>query len=349
MNKPAQIIHEAETQRQFVRLQLPASVLIGEQKFTIKDLSSGGLAIRDVDKAIAKGQTIALTLILPFAGFAIDVDLKADIQYIDKKTNVAGARFVDLTSNQISILNHVIQSYMAGDIVGTKDLLNVVSRENFVNVRQYNDNDALSLSDKIKRYGIYGLVVVATLLLSVFIVNNILEQLFVIKTPYGSVKAQTVKILSPTAGIFQPNLPADNATVSLGQRLATISTQQPGGTFLITKIISPCDCFIIEQSALKNEYKQQNDPLFTLVPKNNQVEITAEVPMEEIHRLNIGTKAILKLVGVKEKYTGTISNITTDTAPFANQQKPMGIVTIKSDMPITHDFINRPAYIEFNL
>jgi len=136
-----QITHESETQRQFIRLQLPAMVKINDNRFTIKDLSSGGMAIRDIGKDFKKGQNLDIILILPFADFSLDIELKAEILYIDQKTKTAGCRFIDLKQNQTSILNHVVRSFIAGDLMNGDDIINVVSRENFVNVRNHSHND----------------------------------------------------------------------------------------------------------------------------------------------------------------------------------------------------------------
>ncbi len=349
MTNPAQIVHESETQRQFVRLQLPATTDIKGQRYTVKDLSSGGMAIRDIDKAVSKGEVIFLTLILPFPDFALDIEIKAEIQHIDKKTNVAGARFIDLTPNQISILNHVIKSFMAGDIVGTNDLLNVVSRENFVNIRKLNEEKSSTAIEKVKRYGIYGLVILATLLLGSFIINNIMEKLFIIKTPYGYVQVDTYAVLSPASGIYESALPVGAIGVKKGQIIGTVKTPAGDDNFTAYNVISPCDCFIVESSVLENEYKPQNADLFTLIPQESDINIRAEIPVEEIHRLNIGTKAVVSISGVPQDYKGTVVDILSNQNSDIPEEKTKAVVIIKTQQKIKNDVISRPAFVEFKL
>ncbi len=349
MNNTAQITHESETQRQFVRLQLPATADINGNRFTVKDLSSGGMAIRDIDNAASKGDILDLTLILPFADFSLDIDIKAEIQHVDKKTNIAGSRFIDLNSNQVSILNHVIKSFMAGDIVGANDLLNVVSRENFVNVRKHSANESNSLSDKIKKYGVYGFVIVATLLLASFIVGNIMEKLFIVKTPHGYVQANTISILNPYSGNYQTALAVGAISVKKGQVIGTIQTSQPDGTITANNIVSPCDCFIKSRSVLEGEYKPKNAPLFTLLPQESDITINAKVRVEDIHRLDIGTKAVAIVSGVNDSYKGTITDIITNQTPVIAGQEAMALVIIQPDQKIKNDLVDRPAFVEFHL
>ena len=69
MNQAQQIVHESETQRQFIRLQLPAVAVIDGERFTVKDLSSGGMALHDMPKSMKNREVLNLTLVLPFCRF----------------------------------------------------------------------------------------------------------------------------------------------------------------------------------------------------------------------------------------------------------------------------------------
>lgn len=348
MNNPVQIVHESETQRQFVRLQLPAMVHIGDKRFTVKDLSSGGLAIRDVENNINKGDSLDLTLILPFADFALDIDLKAEIQYVDKKINVAGCRFTNLNTNQISILNHVLKAFMAGDIVDGNDLLNVVARDNFVNVRQHPGNDERTSLDKIKQYSIYGLITLAILALSFFIVSNIMERLFIIKSPQGQVQAQIVEIKNPASGIFETTLRDGTASVAKRQIIAKIKTGMPGNITYVP-VISPCDCFITKQHILDGEYQPQDTALFDLIPTENNITIAVKIGIQDARRLQIGSQAIIQISGSSDTVKGKISDISVNDTPLLPGEEPTALVTLQPDQKLSHDFIGRPAFAEFRL
>lgn len=354
MNNSAQIVHESETQRQFVRLQLPATVLIEGEKYSVKDLSSGGMALRNVGDKFQKSTTVNLVLVLPFAGFSLDIELKAEIVHIDKKSDTAGCRFIDLTAEQISILNHVIKAFMSGDIINGNEIINVVSRDNFANVRKHPANQTQSQLDNIKKYGAYGLITLATLILATFIVSNILEKLFIVKSPQGKVHANTVEMISPANGFFEMVLAEGKAGVQKGQIIGAIVTTNNKGSGLAggpeeIPVVSPCDCLIIDQSVLNGEYKAQNASLLTLLPQDSPIDIQVNISIEEIHRLDIGTRAVIDVSGANEIFKGKVKNIKTPKDNLVTNLPPSAVVTIETDQKIPIDYLNRPAFVEFHL
>lgn len=356
MNMPTpNIIHESETQRQFIRLQLPAHADINGNRYTVNDLSSGGMSVRDAGKVFQTGNILDIVLVLPFADFALDIDLKAEVQHIDKKSDIAGCRFVDLNANQISILNHVIKSFMSGDVIGANDVINVVSRENFVNVRKHQANQSENTSTRVKRYGIYALIICAIFFLSSFIINNIIEKLFIIKSPFGQVSAQTIDIVSPQPGTFKSALTAGVKSVKQGQVIGYIDIPNGGALLenetasVSLKIISPCDCFIAEQFILDGEYRPQDTTLFKFINQKSDVTIQTKVKINNIHRLNVGAEAVINISGVSDAVKGQITNIIIDETPALSTQETMGIVMIKPNTTLPIDLIDRPAFVEFHL
>jgi hypothetical protein len=342
-----QIVHESETQRQFIRLQLPASAQIGEQKFTIKDLSSGGMALRDVGTDFKKGQTLDITLILPFADFSLDIDLKAEIQHIDKKIKTAGCRFIDLKQNQLSILNHVIRSFMSGDIMNGDDIINVVSRENFVNVRSHKAEAEITQAENIRKYSIYGLIALAIIIVSSFIIGNIMDRLLIVKTSMAQVYVPLISLSAPASGLYYSTIIEGVRTVSKGQIIARIKKPQTGQSI---DVISPCDCYIAKKIMLPAQYIAEGGVLYTLIEKGAQTSIKAIINIEEIHRLNLGDDAVINISGVEKPITGTISKIEIDTNPPAPiNSPPQGIAYISPKQPIPTDLYNRPAFVEFHL
>ncbi len=275
MSTATENVHEAETQRQFVRLQFPAQVTINDKKYPIRDLSTGGIAISGISGLVKRNETISFKLTLPFSDFAMDVELKAQIQHIDTNNDITGCRFIDLNPKQISVLTHVIKSYMAGDIVAADDMLNVVSRENFVKVRKQKNNNISEGSGnkgKITKFLSYSFLSLLAIAVSIFIIGNIFERVFIIKTGNG----------------------------------------------------------IVEK-----EY------------------ITATINMEDSHRIKIGTKTLMKIIGTTNDINGEVTDIRAQKTPNImvdnNFGIPVSVITIKPENNIDKKLINRPVQIEFLL
>ncbi len=354
MSHAAQIVHESETQRQFVRLKLPASARIEGKHYGVKDLSSAGFSIRDIGADYKKRKIIDLLLILPFSDFSIDVKLKAEMLHYDKKSNVAGCRFVDLNANQVSILNHVMKAFIAGEAVGVNDVISVVARDNFVQLRNHSNDAPASLRDNLKKYMLYGLALVAILTLSSFIIYSLYERIFILSTPYGQVQANHMEIFSPAAGTFDSRLPEGSLSVQKGQLIGTLATQRNNGATLgnITKklkIISPCDCYIMETPYKNNNRQSENSKLFSLLPRNADIFIQAYVPYENVNKLKIGNPAAVHISGTELPINAVITDIKTDEDIFLLKETPVALVRMTPEQALPKDLIHRPAFIEFYL
>lgn len=344
----SQIVHENETQRQFIRLQLPAMADINGVRFTVKDLSSGGMAVRDVPADFKTGQIHGIKLILPFADFTLDIEIKAEIQYIDKKLKVAGCRFIDLKPSQLSILNQVIQSFISGDIMDGGDILNVVSRENFVNVRKNNEDYSLNKIEKLRVYSIYTLVAVAIILVSSFIIGNIMDRLFVIKTSQAQVLISTIDIKNPINGTFQSSLPTNAKTVQKGDEVAVIKS--PIGN-IASKIMSPCDCYIAEQHILEGQYSALNTTLFTFIDITEKPVVEAYIDTENLSKIDETTEAIISITGMKQKIKGRVVSSHLSAVNHSPSLAPSqaGRLVIEPSTSLPIDFNNRHASVELHL
>lgn len=341
-----QIVHESETQRQFVRLQMPAQIQMDNVRYNIKDLSSGGLGIKDLLPTSKKGKTLDIDLILPFVNFSLDINLKAEVVHVDKKTGVTGCRFTDVSQSQLSILNHVIKAFMAGDVVGGDEILSVVSRDNFVNVRKHGSNAEKTTGQKLKQYFIYGLIALATILLGFYIFNNMMNRIFLITSSNSQVQGAKIEMNSPISGIYKTSLPQGAATVKQGQQMGAI---QNTVTMTAIPVISPCDCFIEDARVLENAYVAEGTALFTMIPKAGDINITSFISMEDAGRINLGTSALIRVSGTGMEMEGTVTDIRVSNKPANIGEPAQTIVTIKPSEKLSADQINRPAFVEFKL
>lgn len=131
--EPMQTVHESETQRQYLRLSVPATAEIGGRTYKIGDLSAGGLSLEAFDGPAASGAVIPLALKLDFADFSFSMNLNLAVE--SAHGGRVGGRFIDLTRRQASVLHQVLSSYMTGEVIAAGDVLNVAARENFVKPR----------------------------------------------------------------------------------------------------------------------------------------------------------------------------------------------------------------------
>lgn len=347
-----QIVHESEAQRQYVRLKLPSMVAMEGHTYTVRDLSTGGLAIRGIEKPLKKGERLSFTLQLPFERFSLDVALTAEVQHYDKKLQTAGCRFVNLDAAQISILNHIVRSYIGGDIVESAEILHVVARNGFVTMRRADEPPARSGTDKIRQYATYAFITLLAVSAAWFVLSRTAQQIFTLTTPHGVIAGDRFDIAAPAAGIFESALPAGSASVTKGATLGFLKpAMAPAGMDISVK--SPCDCFITKQHIAPGQYAGEGTVLFTLVPQAGSTRVEALIPQESAHKIRLERFARVTIAGSGETIDGTVTDIRTSDAfiPGAPGSAPLptAIVIITPDNPIRPDLIGRPAFIDIGL
>lgn len=329
------VVHESETQRQYVRLPVPAQVTVDGKEYDVRDLSSGGLAIDKVENQIEIGKRLLLTLTLPFTAFSLDISIEAEVQYYDTHQKVLGCQFVNVTPDQVSLLNHVIKSYMAGEIVKSGDLLNVAARENFVNPRKKASTNKTPVVN-IKRQ-IPGLLLVGVLgvVAATFIVGNIYDSLFVLKSNDAVVQGAQVQVRSAAQGIFISKLEPGTTEVKAHQELGSVNGDD---------VKSPCDCVITEVNRRDGEFVIAGDPIVTLVPKEGALWVVASLKPVDASRLQLNNPAKISIAGTKVDVMGKVASIKSETDFYGSRVAQVRIIP---DQALPVDLAGRPAQVVF--
>ena len=343
MNLPntQNIVHESETQRQFVRLPVPAQVVIDEQDYEAGNLSSGGLSVEGVKNAFQPGTHLSLLLRLPFTAFSLEITIEAEVLYFDSEKQVMGCQFVNVTPDQVSLLNHVMKSYMAGEIVKSGDLLNVAARENFVNPRKKASTrqvPVVSIGKQIPRLLLVGLLGLAA---AAFIAGNIYDSLFVLKSNDSVVQGPEVQVRAVTQGVFVSKLPPYATEVKNRQELGSVNGDD---------VKSPCDCFITEIHRQDGEFVIAGDPVVSLVPKESAPWILSTLKLAEASRLDLGNKAKISVTGTKTEVVGKVASIKANTSRSDAYFGPRMVqVRVVPENPLPIDLVGRPAKVVFDV
>lgn len=344
-----QIVHESETQRQYVRLQMPAKAAIQGETYTVRDLSAAGMGVKDVSKHFNKGQTFPFNLMLPFSGFTLDIALEAQVQYYEAADQRLGARFVNLTEDKVSILTRIVKAFIAGEVLDEGDILRVAGRDNFVKVRKAKTSgpaNTVSIIQQILPLALIGLIGLAALY---FIGTNVYQNAFVVRTSQGVVENTTVQINAPVDATYVSLLNARSPAVKKGDVLA-----QFGGTdgVAATTIVSPCDCYINKADIKDTQVLKAGTPLYTLTPMASNPWVVVLIPSSEALRLKLNGKAQLTFAGSDLVAPGTISAIEAVDAlgkPGAGDAGLMARLKITPDIKIPPDLYGRPAQVQINL
>ena len=357
-NAANNLVHESETQRQYVRVSLPARAKVGDKEYIVTDLSSGGMSLQNAGDDFDKDKDVNTLLILPFKSFSIDIELNAEVRHVNQNSKTVGFRFVNLTPEQTSLLNHVLRSFIAGEIVSGSDLLAVVSRENFVKVRHHSDVE----SDKStfwKRQAIPFFFIALLGLSALFIiVKNVYHGLFVLQSSQGYVSGNEIEMRTPVDGVFATELAANITTIQKGELIGNIqpfNTSQVSNSMNIGAIIkSPCNCIVLEQNVDNGEFVTKGSEIITMVDRADTPWVTAIVSTQDAQRVLVGDTATILVAGQDVEVKGTVEGFSVNEAGgpvvTATQGFDTGVkIRVKPEQKLPIDLVGRPARILFDL
>jgi mannuronan synthase len=337
-----QVTHESETQRQFVRFIVPSRVLLDGKEYEVRDISTGGIALRGVNREIAKGQIVRLELKLPFEGFNFAIALDAEVRHYVPGKGALGCRFVNLTARQTSFLNHFIKSFIAGDVVTVGGILNVATRNNFTKMPASANKNAAPATF---RRQLPGLLVVAALgcLIAAFIGENLYSSIFVVRADNAAVAGPAVAVRSQTSGFFRSQLDPDLTLVKQNQVIGTVTP--PSGP--ATTVYSPCNCYIAKAETASGESVTQGAKILSLMPVDATPWVIAQLDPALAKRIGPSTVATVAVFGARTPYTGHIVAMESPLAEGASGGNNLATMKIALDQKLPVDYVNRLATVTF--
>lgn len=344
MNAPvnARITHESETQRQYPRFSMPARAILNGKEYEVKNISAGGIALRNVGDLYARGKKMTLELKLPFSAFSLSATLTAEAQYYNAGEKSLGCRFVNLTPEQVSFLNHAIKSFIAGDIVTAGNILNIVTRNNFTKARTHaNTNAAASFRRQLP-----GLLLVLTagILIAALLAGNLYNSMFIVRANDAAVIGPVVSVRAAAEGLYNLRLDPGLKLVQKGQTIGSVAPSTGGSAMTLQ---SPCDCYISKTYAENGDVVAQNQQIMALVPIDAKPWIIAAIDPAQGKKIAPDSQATVSIFGSRVNYTGhAVSMESPLTDGHFESGKPV-LMKISLDQKIPVDFVNRMAAVTF--
>ncbi len=311
------IVHEAEVQRQHIRLQLPTEITVGEHTYSTYDWSSGGFGIQlnpaGADAAMqrfAQGTIAEGLMKFQFDGFQLVVPMQFEVRYCNTKQQRIGCRFTNVDKRHIAIFQYLVSAYVAGEVVQIGDLLDVAGRNNYVTAAKMPAaNDGLSSGQiarrKAQKLLWSALIVGLSLGLVLYLGLSFYERIYVVKATSAEVTADMISVDAPAGGkVNYVQLPTD-AKVGKGDPLVSMMTD----TGSLQSVDSPCDCIVKERLLKNNQHASKDQSLLMLAPIDAQPIVTARLHFEDAVKLRTGQEALLTFAGSGESMKGVVQSV----------------------------------------
>lgn len=353
MQTTTNIVHEAEVQRQHIRLQLPAEIQIGEKGYTTYDWSNGGFAIQltddTADAALTKlkqGMVTEGTMKFQFEGFQLLVPMQFEVRYANKGQHRIGCRFTNVEKRHIAIFQYLVSAYVAGEVVQIGDLLDVAGRNNYTTgpKKVPSVEDTLTpgqrASRKMKNVLRTALVAAVSLFLVGYLVTGFYERAFVVKASSGEVVADMISLDAPAGGKVNYVPMHLDTKVAKGDPLVSMMTD----TGSLQSVDSPCDCFVKDRLMQNNQHANKDQSLLMLVPVDAKPLVRARVNYEDAVRIHQGQTAVLDLAGNGQRMNGMVMNIQGRDAKGGTG----AIIEIQPEVPLMATQIDDPVAVRFD-
>jgi mannuronan synthase len=332
------IVHESETQRQHVRVKIPASIQFivdgAARRHKLIDVSAGGFSFDCRGERYAVGQSFGGQLLLSVdaVGFSIPVTFTVNSARTDNGR--IGCVLQDLGAQEIAALRQVITTFLSGELVTAGEMLSTLSRTNFVAARAVGNSGASSLTARIRAVTGTGLALAIGVAAFGYAMTRLYDIVVVTHAAAAKVAAQMYTITMPRDGTFFSLIPP-NGNVKKGQPLGSFQTALldvvagvPGsfklspedlselvGQQLTGSLASPCDCVVQKVFVTDAQYVLRNQSLLELVPQSANPYVLARFHYDEIQHLPVGRKVHFKLSGSPENIEGTIATLRVLPAP----------------------------------
>ncbi len=330
----AQITHEAENSRQHARFKLPVKLVVGSQTHSLIDWSVSGLTVQ-LPKEVTESKIIAGRLAFRFDLVSTSMPIELEEIHRNEDKGTIGYRYINLRRSQISILHHVINAYLSGEIVDTGSVIQIVKKDAFtLQDKDKKISQNLGLQNRLlfrfkQIAGALALIVTLLGLLS-FIGYSIYNRVFILNSVAASVNAPVVIVRSPRSSYFDkiPSIKKDSK-LKEGDLLATLRLVNGG----VANIVSPCDCKIISSHVPFKQFVAEGEPLFTLLPiKGGDLFIEAKFDYKDVNKLAINQPATIQFIN-GEQVKGSVSNILSSESLEFKHSTPLKSI---SSTPVNH-------------
>jgi len=286
-NKAQQIVHEAEITRQHARYKIPASMEIEGKTYKIFDWSVSGAGIEGIEDEIYNKKFVVGKMFFKFDDFVTVID-NLKLEFVIKRPNgVVGVRFTELTPQQISILNQIISSYLAGDIITEDDIIHAVTRANFSPKKE--------VKAKVdKKKSIITLLILWFVILGLigFLLFVMYQRVYIVKTENGYIDSDITIIRAPSPSYIkfakQFNI---NETISKNEALV-YSNLVNGGLKIIK---SPVDGKVLKIMNYNGDFRNVGEPIMAILNKHHDNHIVVNITHKNLKKVKVGDIAKVRL------------------------------------------------------
>jgi len=356
------VVHEAEAQRQYARLKLPAKIRYRtpqgqELEAQLLDLSVGGFGFQPGNTLLSEGQRFHGKLMFEVEGIGFAMDVQFQVRsLVDGKR--AGCEFHELRPREIAALRYLISSFLSGELVNVGDLISTLQRENFTKPRKGKGDDKMSLAARVKALGLSLSIFLVGVAASSYVLYQLYDVYFITHADSAQVSVPGQQVSMPREGTVQ-SLVKVGDTVAKGAPVGTFSSSALDVLKNVLKpedmapdnlqrlfdksfqgtLTSPCDCRVVAQLVGDGQVAAKGAAVFMMAPVDAVATVEARFPYRAFDELQPGSPVNFLVAGDSEPRSGRISTLALQDGGLASDIR----VAIQPDQPLATELAKRPV------
>lgn len=352
MTTHVRISHEAASQRQHLRLNLPIVATIDGEEYPVENWSVGGLRLTDFHRPVSNGEVLTAALRFAFEGFDMNFEATVEVRHQDLGAGTVGVAFSEMSPQRFSVLRFVIDAYLSGEIVDAGDILQVMQRDNSARTRaaampEDRTSGLRAFLRGLRRNVGLALIGIVTLILAGYIIVNLYTRTFVVSGDGAIVSPQGAVLRAPNAGVLVAVAAQPGERVEPGSLLVTL--ERPDGSVL--NLTSKCQCVIGERLAQLGENISKSAPLLSMAPVGAATRATLVVRLKDIRKVEVGDRVAVNFFNDDSEVMGRVEQVSLPglTDPTSLERTGLnvpdlaGTVTVKFDRDVGVGRIGQPV------
>ncbi len=258
-------------------IQMPFTVEIDGRHYRGNSLSLVLAEIVGLIDRNLEGQTRLMRLLFAFDGFTISLNLECGIELIDPAAGRATLTFRDPTGPHLPQLRHILNSFIAGDLVSLGQTLGVAA----VQKTPGGKNAAPNARPGSAISRLFGTLAVAVMSLALVVAVSaiVFQRLF--SSPIAS-PAQVVIEGQSLNAVAAGQIDYINADAAVGE--VAFSIRATTGQML--SIAMPCDCDATAAGPAVGSTVLAGEPVLQLSQPGAALVLTASIPREDLFKLS---------------------------------------------------------------
>lgn len=213
--------HDAPSQRRHYRISAPICVEIGGMPYQTVDWSLSGFRIANYNGHIKPGDTVHISVQIPFSGFHINFECNARVVWTDPYNKTLAGEFQELNERELQVLKTFARGLMNGEMAEVNNLirrLDVPVTPASLKPDQPKTAVQQRQDETRRKFGM-SIYTIAGFFLTLALVIVIYTNLFQMRVDSAVMTSPTDLLLAPTAGQVFYITSAGDEIISSGEPL----------------------------------------------------------------------------------------------------------------------------------